>query len=263
MGSMLKGKSAIVTGATSGIGSAIATSLAEEGCNIIFNGFGDSEEIEAFRENLCDRHDVDVFYDKCDLTDLAQISAMIANAVERFGRIDILVNNAGIQHVSPIDEFPTEKFQRIIEANLAAPFYTIRGVLPIMKKNNWGRIVNISSVNGYVGSIHKGPYPAAKHGVLGLTKVVALETAEIDITCNAVCPGFVKTAIIESQIQTKMKERGLSYAQVEHEFLVDKHPSKKFIPAEDIASVVLYLCSDAAKHITGIGLPVDGGWLSV
>ena len=263
MGSTLKGKSAIVTGATSGIGNAIASALAEEGCNIMFNGFGDNEEIEAFRGNLSDRHDVDVFYDKCDLTDLAQISGMIANAVERFGRIDILVNNAGIQHVSPIDEFPTEKFQQIIETNLAAPFYTIRGVLPIMKKNSWGRIVNISSVNGYVGSIHKGPYTAAKHGVLGLTKVVALETAETDITCNAVCPGFVKTAIIESQIQTRMKEQGLSYTDAEHEHLVEKHPSKKFIPAEDIASVVLYLCSDVAKHITGIGLPVDGGWLSV
>ena len=229
----------------------------------MFNGFGDSEEIEAFRGKLSDRHDVDVFYDKCDLTDLVQISAMIANALERFGRIDILVNNAGIQHVSPIDEFPTEMFQRIIETNLASPFYTIRGVLPIMKKNGWGRIINISSVNGYVGSIHKGPYTAYKHGVLGLTKVVALETAETAITCNAVCPGFVKTAIIESQIQTRMKERGLSYAKAEHEHLVDKHPSKKFIPAEDIASVVLYLCSNAAKHITGIGLPVDGGWLSV
>ena len=263
MGSTLKGKSAIVTGATSGIGNAIASAFAEEGCNIMFNGFGDSEEIEAFRGNLSDRHDVDVFYDKCDLADLAQISAMIANALERFGRIDILVNNAGIQHVSPIDEFPTEMFQRIIETNLASPFYTIRGVLPIMKKNGWGRIINISSVNGYVGSIHKGPYTASKHGVLGLTKVVALETAETAITCNAVCPGFVKTAIIESQIQTRMKERGLSYAKAEHEHLVDKHPSKKFIPAEDIASVVLYLCSNAAKHITGIGLPVDGGWLSV
>ena len=214
MGSTLKGKSAIVTGATSGIGNAIASAFAEEGCNLMFNGFGDSEEIEAFRENLSDRHDVDVIYDKCDLTDLAQISAMIANALERFGRIDILVNNAGIQHVSPIDEFPTEMFQRIIETNLASPFYTIRGVLPIMKKNGWGRIVNISSVNGYVGSIHKGPYTAAKHGVLGLTKVVALETAETAITCNAVCPGFVKTAIIESQIQTRMNSSPLRILQV-------------------------------------------------
>ena len=260
---MLKGKSAIITGATSGIGNAIASAFAKEGCDIMFNGFGDSDEIEAFRKGLSDRHNVDVCYHECDLTNLKHISAMIAAAAERFGRIDILVNNAGIQYVSPIDEFPTEKFERIIQTNLAAPFYTIRDVLPIMKKNGWGRIVNISSVNGYVGSIHKGPYTAAKHGVLGLTKVVALETAETDITCNAVCPGFVKTAIIESQIQTRMKEQGLSYAEAEHEHLVETHPSKKFIPAEDIASAVLYLCSDAAKHITGIGLPVDGGWLSV
>jgi 3-hydroxybutyrate dehydrogenase len=263
MGSMLKGKSAIVTGATSGIGNAIASALAEEGCNIVFNGFGDSQEIEAFRGSLRSCHDTEVLYDKCDLTDPAQISKMIGDTVERFGRIDILVNNAGIQHVSPIDEFPTEAFQRIIDTNLAAPFYTIRGVLPIMKKNNWGRIVNISSVNGYVGSIHKGPYTAAKHGVLGLTKVVALETAETGITCNAVCPGFVKTAIVENQIRTRMEKQGLSYAEAEHEHLVEKHPSKKFIPAEDIASAVLYLCSQAAKHITGIGLPVDGGWLTV
>ena len=263
MGSTLKGKSAIVTGATSGIGNAIASAFADEGCNLMFNGFGDSEEIEAFRGNLSDRHDVDVFYDKCDLTDLAQISAMIANALERFGRIDILVNNAGIQHVSPIDEFPTEMFQRIIETNLASPFYTIRGVLPIMKKIGWGRIVNISSVNGYVASIHKGPYVAAKHGVLGLTKVVALETAETDITCNAVCPGFVKTAIIESQIQARMKKQGISYEEAEQEHLIEKHPSKKFIPPEDIASAVIYLCSDAARHITGVGFPVDGGWLTV
>ena len=260
---MLKGKSAIVTGATSGIGNAIASALAEKGCELMFNGFGAGEEIEALRKGLGDRHDVDACYHECDLTDLKQISAMIAAAAKRFGKIDILVNNAGIQHVCPIDEFPTEKFERIIATNLAAPFYTIRDVLPIMKKNGWGRIVNIASVNGYVGFLHKGPYTAAKHGLLGLTKVVALETAESDITCNAVCPGFVKTAIIESQIQARMNKKGIPYAEAEHEHLVEKQPSKKFIPAEDVAAAVLYLCSDAAKHITGIGLPVDGGWLTV
>jgi len=263
VGSTLKGKSAIVTGATSGIGNAIASALAEEGCNVMFNGFGDREDIEDFRQRLSERHGVNAVFESCDLTDITQISAMVANAVETFGKIDILVNNAGIQHVSPIDEFPTDKFQQIIQTNLAAPFYTIRSVLPIMKKIGWGRIVNISSVNGYVASIHKGPYVAAKHGVLGLTKVVALETAETDITCNAVCPGFVKTAIIESQIQARMKKQGISYEEAEQEHLIEKHPSKKFIPPEDIASAVIYLCSDAARHITGIGFPVDGGWLTV
>ena len=263
MGSTLKGKSAIVTGATSGIGNAIASALAEEGCNVMFNGFGDREDIEDFRQRLSERHGVNAVFESCDLTDITQISAMVDTAVETFGKIDILVNNAGIQHVSPIDEFPTDKFQQIIQTNLAAPFYTIRSVLPIMKKIGWGRIVNISSVNGYVASIHKGPYVAAKHGVLGLTKVVALETAETDITCNAVCPGFVKTAIIESQIQARMKKQGISYEEAEQEHLIEKHPSKKFIPPEDIASAVIYLCSDAARHITGVGFPVDGGWLTV
>ena len=263
MDSTLQGKSAIVTGATSGIGNAIASALAEKGCNIMFNGFGDREDIENFCQRLSTHHGVNVVFDSCDLTDLTQISAMVANANEAFGKIDILVNNAGIQHVSPIDEFPTDKFQQIIQTNLAAPFYAIRGVLPIMKKIGWGRIINISSVNGYVASIHKGPYVAAKHGILGLTKVVALETAEIDITCNAVCPGFVKTAIVESQIQSRMTEKGISYEEAEQEHLIEKHPSKKFIPPEDIASAVIYLCSDAAKHVTGVGFPVDGGWLTI
>ena len=263
MGSTLKGKSAIVTGATSGIGNAIASALAEEGCNVMFNGFGAPEDIEGFRQRLSERHGINAVFESCDLTDITQISAMVDTAVETFGKIDILVNNAGIQYGSPIDEFPTDKFQQIIQTNLAAPFYAIRSVLPIMKKIGWGRIVNISSVNGYVASIHKGPYVAAKHGVLGLTKVVALETAETDITCNAVCPGFVKTAIIESQIHARMKKQGISYEEAEQEHLIEKHPSKKFIPPEDIASAVIYLCSDAAKHITGVGFPVDGGWLTV
>jgi 3-hydroxybutyrate dehydrogenase len=260
---MLENKTAIVTGASSGMGQAIATTLAHHGCRIMFNGLGDAEGIEDFRRGLSEKYNVDVVYDNCDLTDPSQISAMIGSAVQRFGRIDILVNNAGIQHVCPIDEFPPDKYQAIIDTNLSAPFYTIRQVLPIMKRHGWGRIVNISSVNGYVASIHKGPYVAAKHGLLGLTKVVALETAEIDVTCNAICPGFVKTAIIDRQIRARAEAKGMSYEGAEYEHLVEKHPSKQFVPAVHIASAVVYLCSEEAQHVTGIGLPVDGGWLTV
>jgi 3-hydroxybutyrate dehydrogenase len=260
---MLENKTAIVTGATSGIGQAIATTLANQGCGIVFNGFGDAEKIDNFRRRLSEKCNVDVVYDRCDLTDPSQISAMIASAVQKFGSIDILVNNAGIQYVSPIDEFPPDKYKAIIDTNLSAPFYMIREALPIMKRHGWGRIVNISSVNGYVASIHKGPYVAAKHGLLGLTKVVALETAEMDITCNAICPGFVKTAIIDRQIRARAQTKGMSYEEAEYEHLVEKHPSKRFVPAEHIAAAVLYLCSQEAKHITGIGLPVDGGWLTI
>ena len=247
MGSTLKGKSAIVTGATSGIGNAIASAFAEEGCNLMFNGFGDSEEIEAFRGNLSDRHDVDVFYDKCDLTDLAQISAMIANAHERFGRIDILVNNAGIQHVSPIDEFPTEMFQRIIETNLASPFYTIRGVLPIMKKNGWGRIVNISSIAGVRPRPMSIAYAASKAGMIGFARSLAQALAPHNIRVNSVAPGLIHTEILDG------------VAQEDLQALIDATPIPRIGRVDEIAELVFFLLSDKSSFITGQTIVASGG----
>ena len=251
---------ALVTGSTSGIGLSIAGELAAKGMNIVLNGFGDAAEIEALRERLARNHGVDVHYDSADMSRQDQIEAMMADAAERFGGIDVLVNNAGIQHVAPIDEFPVEKWHAILAINLTAAFHTARLALPHMKFNGWGRIVNIASAHALVASPFKSAYVAAKHGIAGLTKAVALEVAEHGITANAVCPGYVLTPLVERQIPDTAKARGMSEQQVRRDVLLASQPTKRFVSTDEVAQLVTFLCSDAAASITGTVMPVDGGW---
>ena len=259
---MLKAKSALVTGATSGIGHAIARALAAEGCNIVFNGLGQGAEIEALRRAISEDFGVEVIYHGADLSKAEEIPGLIDAAEAGFGGLDILVNNAGIQYVSPVDEFPIAKWDEIIAINLSASFHTIRAALPAMKRRDWGRIVNIASVNGLVASIDKSAYVAAKHGILGLTKTVTLETAGFDITCNAICPGFVRTPLVERQIEARAAKHGLALEDAAAEPLAEKHPSRQFIAAEEVAAFVVFLCGPAAAGIDGATLPIDRGWLA-
>ena len=253
-------RSALVTGSTSGIGLAIASELATQGMNIVLNGFGDAAEIEALRERLAREHGVDVHYDGADMSRGDQIEAMMTGAAERFGGIDVLVNNAGIQHVAPVDEFPVEKWHAILAINLTAAFHTTRLALPHMKFNQWGRIVNIASAHALVASPFKSAYVAAKHGIAGLTKTVALEVAELGITANAVCPGYVLTPLVEKQIPDTAKARGITEEQVKRDVLLAAQPTKRFVTTDEVAQLVAFLCSDAAASITGTVMPIDGGW---
>lgn len=257
---MLQGKTALVTGSTSGIGQAIAEKLASLGANIVLNGFGDAGAIEQLRDRLSRDHGVAVRYDDADLLQPAQIEAMIANAIGEFDAIDVLVNNAGIQHVAPIDEFPTARWDAIIGINLSAAFHTISHALPAMKDRGWGRIVNIASAHALVASPFKSAYVAAKHGIAGLTKTVALEVATQGITANAICPGYVLTPLVEKQIPDTARARGLTEAQVVEDVLLAAQPTKRFVTIEEVADLVAFLTSDAAASITGGILPIDGGW---
>jgi len=257
---MIQGKVAIVTGSTSGIGLAVARKLAEAGVGVVLNGFGNSAEIEKLRAGLADEFMVPVEYSAADMSQPEHIRRMVQEAEARLGAVDILVNNAGIQHVSPVDEFPMDKWEQILAINLSSNFYTIRAALPGMKQRGWGRIVNIASAHGLVASPFKSAYVAAKHGVLGLTKTVALEVAETDITCNAICPGYVKTSLVEGQIRDQAKVHAMSEDRVVREVILASQPNKRFVATEAIGDIVLFLCSPAADAITGIALPVDGGW---
>jgi 3-hydroxybutyrate dehydrogenase len=256
----LKGKTALVTGSTSGIGLGIATRLAAEGANIVLNGFGDAAQIEQLRAQLAAAHGVSVVYDGADMTKPATIAAMVGNAIARFGAVDVLVNNAGIQHVAPVDEFPPDKWDAIIAINLSSSFHTVRAALPAMKARRWGRIVNIASAHALVASPFKSAYVAAKHGVAGFTKTVALEVAEHGITVNAICPGYVLTPLVEKQIPDTARARGISAEAVKRDVLLAAQPTKKFVTVEEIAGLALYLCSQEAGSITGAVLPMDGGW---
>lgn len=257
---MLKGKTALVTGSTSGIGLGIAEALAEARCNIVINGFGDAAEIEALRDKLEKTHGVKVRYDGADMTKPATIEAMVKATSAEFGAVDILVNNAGIQYVAPIDEFPPDKWDAIIAINLVANFHTIRHVLPGMKKKGWGRVINIASAHALVASPFKSAYVAAKHGVAGLTKTVALEVAQQGITVNAICPGYVRTPLVEKQIPNTAKARGITEQQVINDVLLAAQPTKQFVTVEQVAGLALYLASDAAASVTGAILSMDGGW---
>lgn len=257
---MLKAKSAVITGSTSGIGLAIARALAGAGCDIMLNGFGDAAEIESVRRGIEQEHGVQVRYSGADMTKPAQISAMIEDAAGAFGGVDILVNNAGIQFVAPIDEFPIEKWDAIIAIDLSSAFHTMRAALPMMKTNGWGRIINIASAHGLVASPYKSAYVAAKHGVVGLTKTVALEVAKAGITCNAICPGYVQTPLVEGQIEDTAKARGISRDAVLRDVLLAAQPSKQFVQPEQVGALVVYLASEAAASITGSALTMDGGW---
>jgi 3-hydroxybutyrate dehydrogenase len=259
---MLKGKTAVVTGSTSGIGLGMAKALAAEGCNIVLNGFGDAKEIEALRRDLQKKAGVKATYSAADMSKPAEIAAMIAEAQAHFGAVDILVNNAGIQHVSPVESFPADKWDQIITINLTAVFHGIRAALPGMRAKGWGRIVNIASVHGLVASIHKAAYVAAKHGVIGLTKVVALEAAGQGITCNAICPGWVLTPLVAKQIETRAQEQGMTFDEAKIDLVQEKQPSKDFVTTEQIGAMTCFLCSDSAAQITGVALNIDGGWLA-
>lgn len=257
---MFKGRSAIVTGSTSGIGLGIAEALAVQGANVMLNGFGNANEIKKTRTRLEAEYGVRVTYSGADMSRPSEIATMVAEAERQLGGVDILINNAGIQHVSPVDAFPKDKWDQIIAINLSSSFHTIHEVLPGMKAKGWGRIVNIASVHGLVASVNKSAYVAAKHGVVGLTKVVALEVAAAGITCNAICPGFVQTPLIEKQIEEQGRLHGVSREEAVDRLLSEKQPAKKFVKIDEIAALALYLCSDAAASITGTAVSIDGGW---
>ena len=257
---MLKGKTALVTGSTSGIGLGIATRLAAEGVNIVLNGFGEAAAIEALRTELAGANRVRVIYDGADMRKPESIAAMVKKAIAEFGAVDVLVNNAGIQHVAPVDEFPPEQWDAIIAINLSSAFHTTRAALPAMKKQRWGRIVNIASAHALVASPFKSAYVAAKHGLAGLTKTVALEVAQQGITANAICPGYVRTPLVERQIPDQAKARGISEEQVVRDVILAAQPTKQFVKVEEVAALAVFLCSDEAASITGAMLSIDGGW---
>ncbi len=257
---MLKGKSVIVTGSTSGIGLGIAREFAAQGCNVMLNGFGDSAQIEKLRAAIAAEHKVTVLYSSADMAKALEVSAMVDQVARRFGSVDILVNNAGVQHVAPVEEFPVEKWDQILAINLSSVFHAIRAALPGMKSRNWGRIINIASAHGLVASPFKSAYVAAKHGVVGLTKTVALEVAGKGITCNAVCPGYVLTPLVETQIQDRAKEHGISREDAINNVILERQPSKEFVKIEEVAALAVFLAGDAAASITGSAYSIDGGW---
>lgn len=255
----LKGKTALITGSTSGIGLGIAQGMADAGINIVMNGFGDATEIEANRQAIEDKG-VKCIYNGADMTKPDQIEALINEAAETFGTIDILINNAGIQFVAPVEEFPHNKWEAIIAINLSSAFYTSHFTVPLMKKAGWGRIINIASAHGLVASPYKSAYVAAKHGIVGLTKTLGLELAEDNITVNAICPGYVKTPLVEGQIADTAKARGISEEEVVKDVLLKAQWTKKFVTTEQIAGLALFLASDFAENVTGTTQAIDGGW---
>jgi 3-hydroxybutyrate dehydrogenase len=258
--SALQDQVAVITGSTSGIGLAMATALAEAGARVVINGLGSLVQIEEARANLSARTGVDVIYHGADMTRPDEIADLVATAKREFGRLDILVNNAGVQFVSPVEEFPTARWDQIIAINLSSAFHAIRAAVPIMKDQRRGRIVSIASAHGLVASPFKSAYVASKHGVLGLTKAVALEVARDGITCNAICPGYVKTALVEAQITDQAKARGISEEEVMTDVILAAQPTKRFVTYEELSGLLLYLVSDAGASVNGAALQVDGGW---
>ena len=257
---VLKGHVAIVTGSTSGIGQAMAKALAEQGANVVINGLGDPAKIEIERAEIANAYGVEVKYHGADMTKPDQIADMVEFAKREFGRLDVLLNNAGVQHVAPIEEFPIANWDQIIAINLSSAFHSIRAAVPIMKAQGRGRIVNLASAHALVASPFKSAYVASKHGVLGLTKTVALEVAEHGITCNAICPGYVKTPLVEMQIADTAKARGMTPDQVMKDVILAAQPTKKFVEFDEIAGLLIYLASDAGASVNGAGLSIDGGW---
>lgn len=257
---MILGKTALVTGSTSGIGLAIARAFASQGANVVINGFGSAEEIEAERAGITSEFGVQAIYCDADLTSPKAIASMIVEAEKTFGGVDVLVNNAGIQHVAPIEEFPVEKWDAIIAINLSAAFHTIRAVAPGMKQRKWGRIINTASAHALVASPFKSAYVAAKHGIAGLTKTAALEFARDGVTVNAIAPGYVWTPLVEHQIAPTMEARHMTREQVIHDVLLEAQPTKQFVTSEQVAALAVFLASDDASSITGAILPIDGGW---
>ena len=260
---MLNGKVAIVTGSTSGIGLAIAESLAAAGCNVVVNSFTDTDEDRAIATRLSRAHGIEARYVCADMSRGEDCAALVEAATAAFGPVHILVNNAGIQHVARIEEFPVEKWNAILAVNLSSAFHTIRAAIPGMRAARWGRIINIASAHGLTASPFKSAYIAAKHGLVGLTKTVALEVAEEGITCNAICPGYVKTPLVEGQIEDQMKAHGLDRDRVVREVMLQRQPTRQFVEVEAIGAMCVFLCSDAAAQITGTPWSVDGGWTAL
>ena len=257
---MLKNKTAIVTGSTSGIGLGIARSLGAAGAHLMLNGFGDAAQIEALRAGLAQEFGIKVGYSGADISKPEQIRAMVEQATKELGSVDILVNNAGIQHTAPVDEFPEDRWDAVISINLSSNFHAIKAVLPQMKARNWGRIVNIASVHGLVASKEKAAYVAAKHGVIGLTKTVALEMAQTGITCNAICPGWVLTPLVQKQVDARAAADGVDNEEAKRRLLAEKQPSLQFTTPAELAELVVFLCSPAAQNVRGVAGQVDGGW---
>lgn len=257
---MLKGRTAIVTGSTSGIGLGIAQALAAQGADIVLNGFGDPGQIESLRLGIEEKFGITAVYDNADLSDPDACAALVHNAEMALGHVDILVNNAGIQHVAPVDQFPPERWDAVIAINLSSAFHTMRVALPGMKVRGWGRIINIASAHGLVASANKAAYVASKHGLIGLTKVVALENAQTPVTCNTICPGWVLTPLVKAQIEARAAAEGVSFDQARIELLSEKEPSRRFTTPEQIGEMAVFLCSPAADNMTGSNISMDGGW---
>ncbi|MES2151978.1 MAG: 3-hydroxybutyrate dehydrogenase [Pseudomonadota bacterium] len=257
---MLSGKTALVTGSTSGIGLGIARAMAAQGANIVFNGFGDAGQIEALYAGVAKEFDVQTAYHNADMSKPDEIAAMMAFATAKFGGVDVLVNNAGIQHVANIEEFPVEKWDAILAINLTSAFHTTRLALPGMKQKNWGRIVNLASVHGLVGSAQKSAYVAAKHGLVGFTKVTALETAHTGVTCNAICPGWVLTPLVQKQVDDRATREGISNEAAKKALLAEKQPSGEFVTPEELGALAVFFCSPAGDQVRGVAWNMDGGW---
>jgi len=258
----LHGKTALVTGSTSGIGLGIARALAAQGANIVFNGFGDSKEIAQLQADVAAEFTVQTAYHNADMSKASEIEALFAFANDKFGGIDVLVNNAGIQHVANVEDFPVEKWDAIISINLTSAFHTSRLALPGMRAKNWGRIINLASTHGLVGSAGKSAYVAAKHGLLGLTKVTALETAQTGVTVNAICPGFVLTPLVQKQVDARALKDGISNDDAKKSLLLEKQPSGEFVTPDDLGALAVFLCSDAARQVRGAAWNMDGGWVA-
>ena len=253
-------RTAVITGSSSGIGLGMAEAFAAAGCRLVINGIATPEQAESLCQRLCQVQGAQVLFHHADLAEPEQCAQLIRDAEAHFGSVDILVNNAGIQHVAPTESFPVDRWNAILAVNLSSAFHTIRTALPGMHRRNYGRIINTASVHGLVASVHKAAYVAAKHGLIGLTKVVALENAESGVTCNAICPGFVLTPLVEKQIDDRAAERQISRDEATRQMLQEKEPSRRFTSIDDIAAMALFLCSPAASNITGASFPVDGGW---
>ncbi len=258
----LHGKNALVTGSTSGIGLGIAKSLAEQGANIVLNGLGEVAAINALRDELAKTYGIKVDYHGADLSKPAEIEVMMAYATKALGTVDILVNNAGIQHVAPVHEFPVDRWDAVIAINLTAAFHTTRLALPNMLKNNWGRVINVASAHGLVGSVNKSAYVAAKHGIVGLTKVTGLETAQTGVTCNAICPGWVLTPLVQKQVDARAISEGIDNNEAKKRLLADKQPSGEFVTPEQLGALAVFMCSDAANQVRGAAWNMDGGWVA-
>ena len=261
-GITLKGKTALVTGSTSGIGLGIAQTLAAQGANIVLNGFGDAKEIALLQTTIEKDYGVAVLYNAADMSKPAEIETLIRASAEKFGGIDILVNNAGIQHVANVEDFPIEKWDAVIAINLSSAFHTARLTLPYMKSKNWGRIINIASAHGLVASAQKSAYVAAKHGLVGLTKTIALETAQTGVTCNAICPGWVLTPLVQKQVDARAEREGISNEEAKKGLLAEKQPSGEFVTPEQLGALAVFMCSDAASQVRGVAWNMDGGWVA-